>query len=55
MGLGRGTWAMVPKKWHFRNLPPILPVSQKRRTTVDCEHGDVAKTSHNIIFVWYAQ
>jgi len=32
---------MVPKKYHFHNLPPILPTLQKHRTTVKwtwCHH-----------------
>jgi len=28
-------WVMVPKIYHFHNLPPILPILQKGRTTVE--------------------
>ena len=30
-----GTWAMVPKIYHFLNLPFILPILQKGHTTVE--------------------
>jgi len=40
------TWAMVPKIYHFHNLPPILPILQKGQKFVLrlSEHGDVIET-----------
>jgi len=38
MGVARG--GMVTKLYQFHNLPPILPILQKRLS----EHGDVIET-----------
>jgi len=33
--MGVAIWAMVPKMYHFPNLPPILPILQKGCTAVN--------------------
>jgi len=36
MGVAKGgTWAMLTKIYKFENVPPILPILQKGRTTVE--------------------
>jgi len=35
MSVARVVWAMVPKIYHFHNVPAILPTLQKRRATVE--------------------
>jgi len=32
---GGGQWTMVPKIYHFYNVPSILPFLEKGRTTVE--------------------
>jgi len=42
---------MVPKIYHFHNLPPIFPILQKDRTTGDCENGDLIETQTIMLYL----
>jgi len=42
---------MVPKMYHFHNLPPILPILHKEVVLQLREHGDVIKTQTIIIYL----